>query len=115
MVVLNVGPLTSVADYFLICSGDSERQVKAISEGIDAALAKAGQSPFSIEGLKNLNWVLMDFSDLVVHIFLPDARQFYRLERLWGDAQKLPLRNPSGKGPSELGSPWTGKSSQGIP
>lgn len=100
MVVLNVGEFTDIADYFLICSGDSERQVKAISDHIETALQKEQETPFSVEGLSYLNWVLMDYNDILVHVFKQEARLFYNLERLWGDAPRLtlpkdPLRKPS--------------------
>jgi len=100
VVVLNVREFTDIADYFLICSGDSERQVKAISDHIETALQREKEIPFSVEGLTYLNWVLMDYNDLLVHIFKQEARLFYNLERLWGDAPRLtlpkdPLRKPS--------------------
>ena len=91
---------TDIADYFLICSGSSERQVKAISEGIEAFLSNQGESPFNIEGLTYLNWVLMDYGDLVVHVFQQESRNFYNLERLWGDAPQLALPEAFGVKPS---------------
>lgn len=91
VVILNVGDLTTIADFFVICSGDSQRQVTAISECIDEALAREGVEPFHVEGLDHALWVLMDYRSLIVHIFKPEVRQFYDLERLWGDAPKIPL------------------------
>jgi ribosome-associated protein len=111
VVVLKVGELTSITDYFLICSGESERQVKAISESIEAILLRQEEAPFSVEGLTYLNWVLMDYSNLVVHIFKQEARAFYNLERLWGDASRLSLpKSPQRE--SKLKSERSGRSSQ---
>lgn len=113
MVVLNVKKFTDIADYFLICSGDSERQVKAISDHIEGALKEEKEIPFSVEGLTYLNWVLLDYNDIVVHIFKQESRLFYNLERLWGDAPRLtlpqdPLRKPA------IGSEQGGQSSHGF-
>ena len=85
-----------MADYFLICSGESDRQVRAIAEGIDAALSKSRIGPFSVEGMETSAWVLMDYNDLIIHIFRPESRTFYALDRLWGDAPRMefPLDRP---------------------
>ena len=91
LVIFHVAELTTIADYFLICSADSQRQVKAIMDHIDAALAEAGGTTFSVEGQGALLWVLMDYSDLIVHIFKQEIRSFYALERLWGDAPRVKL------------------------
>ena len=88
---MQVGALTTIADFFVICSADSPRQANAVSEGIDAALSREGIQPFHIEGAEHANWVLMDYSDVIIHIFKPDIRAFYALERLWGDAPKVAL------------------------
>ena len=87
--MLDLHGLSSLADYFLICSGESDRQVRAIAEGIDASLAKLGVEPFSVEGMETSAWVLMDYNDLIVHIFRPESRTFYSLYRLWGDAPRM--------------------------
>jgi ribosome-associated protein len=86
-----VAHLTTIAEYFLICSAESHRQVKAIADHIDATLAAAGERAFSVEGEAALKWVLMDYSDLIVHIFKEEVRSFYSLERLWGDAPRVEL------------------------
>ena len=91
--IFHVAPLTTIADYFIICSAESERQVKAIMEGIDSFLAESGESPFSVEGEKTLGWLIMDYSDVIVHIFKEEVRDFYQLERLWGDAPKLQIQD----------------------
>jgi ribosome-associated protein len=84
--VLNLGPVSDFTDYFLICTGTSERQVQAISEGIQESLAADGVRPLHVEGQRSGNWVLLDYGDLVAHVFQPEPRQFYGLERLWSDA-----------------------------
>jgi len=88
-VLLDLHGLSSLADYFLLCSGESERQVRAIAEGIDASLTKLGVKPFSVEGMETSAWVLMDYNDLIVHIFRSESRPFYALDRLWGDAPRM--------------------------
>jgi ribosome-associated protein len=87
--VLNVSALTSVADYFLLCSGTSSRQVQALAEAIDKLLGEAGCTPLSIEGTEHANWILMDYTDVIVHIFQAEKREFYGLDQLWGDAKKV--------------------------
>lgn len=84
--VLHLGPVSDFTDYFLICTGTSERQVQAISEGIQESLAADGVRPLHVEGQRSGNWVLLDYGDLVAHVFQPEPRQFYGLERLWSDA-----------------------------
>jgi ribosome-associated protein len=91
VVVLDVGKLTSVADYLVLCSGGSDRQVRAIADHIDGTLAQQRVHPLSIEGLSTSQWVLMDYADVVVHIFRTDVRAHYALERLWGDAKQVRL------------------------
>ena len=86
--------LTTIADYFLICSAESQPQVKAIMEHINATLARSGETPFSQEGEAALRWVLMDYSDLIVHVFREEVRAFYALEHLWGDAPRLKFSGP---------------------
>lgn len=85
--VLNLGPVSDFTDYFLICSGSSERQVQAIAEAIEEALRASGSRPIHVEGQRAGNWVLLDYGDLVAHVFQPEPREFYGLEKLWSDAQ----------------------------
>ena len=94
LVVLEVRELTSIADYFIICSGSSDRQVQSIAQGIEENLSEAGHSPFSVEGANRGHWVLMDFSDVIVHIFYEPVREFYDLEGLWGHAPRVELPEP---------------------
>ena len=89
--VLCVKEMTSIADYFIICSGRSDRQVQSIAQGIEAASHTLGIKPFAVEGASRGHWLLMDFSDVIVHIFYEPVRRFYDLEGLWGDAPRAEL------------------------
>ena len=88
-VLLDVQNLTSVADYFIICSGSSNRQVSAIAQTIKKALKNHKIKPISIDGLKEGQWVLMDFGHVIVHLFYDPVRNFYDLEGLWTDAERI--------------------------
>ncbi|MBE2280563.1 MAG: ribosome silencing factor [Ignavibacteriaceae bacterium] len=83
---LDVRNLTTMTDYFIICSADSDPQLRAIADHIDTELKERGIKVWHKEGMQSLNWVLIDLVDVVVHIFKPESRNFYGLERLWGDA-----------------------------
>lgn len=85
VVLLEISQVVSYADYFLICSGRSGIQVKAIANAVEEYLKDRGIRPLHIEGLSEGRWVLLDYDELIVHVFLEEARQFYNLERLWGD------------------------------
>ena len=87
----NVRELTSIADFFLFVTATSTTQVRAIYEAVDAAMAGIGREPLNVEGKDGYHWVLMDYADVIVHVFLEEARAFYGLERLWGDAPRLEL------------------------
>ena len=89
VVVLDLRELSSATDYFLIASGRSDRQVRAISEHILRSSRHEGSRPNHVEGLDQGRWVLIDYIDYVVHIFHPEVRDFYRLEALWGDARRI--------------------------
>ncbi len=81
---------SSVADFFVICHADSTTQVKAIADSVEKEVFKAtNQNPFRKEGMQNAEWVLLDYLDVVVHVFRTDKREFYRMEDLWGDAESL--------------------------
>ena len=84
--VLDVRGMVGYTDFFVICSGNTERQTKAIHDAIYEDLKRDGVIPRRTEGAREARWVLMDYLDAVVHIFTPDARSFYRLEQLWGEA-----------------------------
>ena len=94
LVVLEVRELTSIGDYFIICSGSSDRQVQSIAQGIEENLIETGHSPLSVEGANRGHWVLMDFSDVIVHIFYEPVREFYDLDGLWGHAPRVELPEP---------------------
>ena len=87
-VVLEVKGLCTFADYFLICSGTSRRHVLALAQRLEEALGQAGVKPLGVEGLQEGLWVLMDYNDVVIHIFFQELRQFYDLEGLWAEAPK---------------------------
>lgn len=89
MVVLDITDIASFADYFLLCSGDSSRQMQAIADEVEEKLRAHGLRPTHIEGYRNAEWILMDYIDLVVHIFSRKARAYYDLERLWRDGKRL--------------------------
>ncbi len=91
IVILDLRGLTDVADYFILCSADSAIQVKAISDALVEGMKVEGYPPWHIEGYESLKWVLVDFVDVVVHIFQQEPRAFYGLERLWGDAPKIAI------------------------
>lgn len=84
--IMDLRQLTSIADYFVICSADSDTQVKAIADEVDKELSKEGIKCWHKEGYNTLNWVLLDYFDVVVHVFKSDSRKYYNLEKLWGDA-----------------------------
>jgi len=86
ILVLNVSEVTTIADLFVICSGRGERQVQAIADAIVEKAKAAGRQPVGVEGYAGGRWVLIDLGDVVVHAFVPEERELYRLERLWGDA-----------------------------
>jgi len=89
VVILDVRNLTSVADAFIICSGRSNRQVTAIADFIQRDLKKKGKKPINVEGKKEGHWVLMDYGDVIIHVFYESLRNFYDLEGLWIDARRL--------------------------
>jgi ribosome-associated protein len=91
VLILHVAKLTSVADYLVLGSADSDRQTRAIADHVDGVLSQTRSGALNIEGKASSQWVLMDFGDVVVHIFRQDARQHYGLERLWGDAKRVPI------------------------
>jgi ribosome-associated protein len=89
LLALDISKIASFASYFLFCTGDSSRQMQAIADEIEKKLKEAGIRPSHIEGYQNSEWILMDYFDLVIHIFSKEARDFYDLERLWRDGKRL--------------------------
>lgn len=89
--VLDLSDLTVIADYFVICSGENTTQVKAIAECIEDELSKKGITPRGIEGLDYRHWVLIDYGDVIIHIFEKETRAYYSLEKLWLDAESVEI------------------------
>lgn len=89
--LLKVGELTILADYFVICTADSSTQVKALADTLEDEFEKVGIMPYSREGKDGLNWLLLDYGDVIVHIFYREMREFYSLEKLWSDAEKIDI------------------------
>ena len=91
--ILDLEGLTVIADYFLICSGNSDTQVKAIARAVEEKLAAEGIVPRKVAGKQEARWVLLDYADFVVHVFHENDRKYYELERLWADAEKILLNS----------------------
>ncbi len=91
IVVLDLRTLTDATDFFLVASGSSDTHVRALAERVLEAMTAAGRKPHHVEGLSAGRWVLLDFVDIVVHVFHPTLRAFYQLERLWADAPSAAL------------------------
>jgi len=89
LIVLDLGRGSAFTDFFIICTGANSRQVQAIADGIEEALASRGVKPALVEGRSHAEWVLIDYFDFIVHVFTPATREFYALERLWGDAERV--------------------------
>lgn len=87
IVVLNMNGISLIADYFMICHGNSERQVQAIAREVKETAEKMGVDVKNMEGFDEAKWILIDMGDVIAHIFHSDERNYYNLERLWGDAQ----------------------------
>lgn len=89
MVVLDMRGVTLIADYFFICHGNSTTQVRAIADNIEEKLKEQGVMPLRREGVADAHWILLDYGHCVIHIFTEEDRNFYGLERLWGDAKRI--------------------------
>lgn len=89
LLVLDLRRVQAFTDYFILCSGQSQRQVQAIADAVAEALVRARVTPVHIEGYEHAEWVLLDAFDFVVHVFTPATRAFYALERLWGHADRI--------------------------
>jgi ribosome-associated protein len=89
IVVLNLRQAAGFTDYFVICSGTNARQIRAIADGVMEKLAEDGAKPAHVEGYDRSEWILLDYFDFIVHIFAPETRLFYGLERLWGSADRV--------------------------
>ena len=91
VLVLEVGDLTSLADFFIFASGESERQVRGLASFIEKMMATRYQTNPVVEGKETANWILLDYGDIIVHIFRSDIRQYYALEKMWADAPQVPI------------------------
>jgi ribosome-associated protein len=98
VVLLDLRDVTDMTDFFIIASGTSDTHVRSIGEHVLAEMKREGSPAHHVEGLEKGRWVLLDFVDFVVHIFHPTLRSFYQLERLWGDAERIPLEGAQGSG-----------------
>jgi ribosome-associated protein len=97
LVVLDLRKAAGFTDFFVIASGGNSRQVRAIADAVIAALEAAGTKPSHVEGYDRSEWVLLDYFDFVVHVFAPETRVFYGLERLWGSAERVERRESDGR------------------
>ncbi len=97
LAVLDLRPLRSFTDFFVICSGQNVRQVQAIADAVEESLRKAQVRPAHVEGFERAEWVLLDYFDFIVHVFSTERREFYALERLWGSAERVELPEESGR------------------
>ena len=98
VVVLDLRQTPAFTDFFLLCSGQNQRQVHAIADAVEEALRAARVRPNHVEGYHRGDWVLMDFFSFIVHVFTPQTREFYSLERLWGDAERIEVSDEPPKG-----------------
>ncbi len=95
VVVMDVRKVTDVTRFFIVCTGQSSPQVRAIADHVLHSCRAAGLEVYHVEGYDSLRWVLIDLVDIVVHVFLPDVRKYYQLERLWGDAPSEQIDEPA--------------------
>ncbi len=93
VVILDLKKLTSAADYFVICSTDSDTQVKAVADAVRDGMEESNERVWHYEGYQALKWIVLDYVDVVAHIFYKEDRSFYNLERLWGDAKKTEVKD----------------------
>ena len=89
VILLDIRDVTTIADYFVICSGNNRRQIQAIADAIDQQLGEQGAKVLHREGIAEAGWILLDFGDVIVHIFGPKEREYYRLESLWNEAKTI--------------------------
>jgi ribosome-associated protein len=95
VVALDLRKAQAFTDFFFICTGQNSRQVKAIADAIEMALAKEGTKPAHVEGYDRANWILLDYFTFVIHVFAPESRQFYDIERLWGSGERIDIPDPA--------------------
>lgn len=97
LIVLDLEGITIIADYFVICSGESTTQVRAIAEFVEAELLRKGVKPIGREGLGYSHWALLDYGDVIIHIFEKETRDYYSLEKLWMDAKTVEIDEDKGR------------------
>jgi ribosome-associated protein len=97
VLVLDLRQTPAFTDYFVLCSGQNPRQVRAIADAVEEALRAVKVRPSHIEGYDRAEWILMDFFNFIVHVFVPQTRQFYSLERLWGNAERIDVSEEPSK------------------
>jgi len=91
--ILDIRKISTISDFFVICSAEVDKQVKAIADEVEEKLNLKGVKCFNREGYETLNWVILDYFDVIVHIFRTEARNYYNLEKLWGDAPVIPIED----------------------
>ena len=91
--IIDLKGISSLTDYFIICSSDSDPQTRAITNNIKKELSRIKIKPFQVEGLEHMEWILMDYFDIVVHVFKKETREYYDIERLWADAKIKTIKN----------------------
>jgi ribosome-associated protein len=89
--VIKIDNITILADYFVIAGGNSSTQVKMLADELDFQLSQQGIQPYKVEGYRSQNWIVLDYSDVVVHVFYHETREFYDLERLWADGEQIDI------------------------
>jgi len=114
LVLLDVQQQSSFTSYFMICSGASDRQVQAIAAHLEAISKQAGVRPLGVEGVREGRWVLLDYADVVIHIFHEPVREFYDLERLWTDAPRIPVEDAQKTKPASRKTPQPKKARAGM-
>ena len=91
--VIDIHEITVIADYFIIASGNNKNQVQALVDNVEETLGKAGYVPKQVEGYSSASWILMDYNDIIVHVFSEEDRLFYDLERIWRDARPMDVKD----------------------
>jgi ribosome-associated protein len=94
IVIFKVAKLTAYTDYLVIASARSTRQAQSVADNVRSAIAAAGSRPVGVEGEREGNWILIDWGDVIVHVFYAPVREFYELDKLWGDAERIPFPLP---------------------
>lgn len=103
VLLMDLRKLRAPADFFVVCSADSDTHARAIADAVRGGTEEIGVSLWHSEGYRSLSWVLLDFADVVVHVFKRDVRPFYNLERLWGDAKLIPMEDTPPESPAKSG------------